>query len=212
MKILLIGGAAAIALAAGTAALAQTGAAPAPAPMADKIVTRAEVLAMVRDRFAKLDANKDGAVTTDELANIRERVKARVMTMRGDGKDSMAEQPGAIFDRIDENRDGMISRDEFAKHRQVRIEKRVVIRDGKAADKGGMRMHGMHGGMGGGGPMMILRMADANKDGRITSAEAESAALKHFEMADINRDGRITPDERRQMHERMGAEHGHDHG
>jgi hypothetical protein len=31
--------------------------------------------------------------------------------------------------------------------------------------------------------------------------------LRHFDMADANHDGQITPDERRQMHERMRAEH-----
>ena len=60
---------AAAALMAGTAALAQTApVAPAPAappppmahPMADKVMTRAEVVAMVREHFAQLDADKDG--------------------------------------------------------------------------------------------------------------------------------------------------------
>ena len=53
----------------------------------------------------------------------------------------------------------------------------------------------------------MFEMADANKDGRVTLQEAQAAALKHFDMADANRDGQVTPDERRQMHERMRAEH-----
>ena len=40
-------------------------------------------------------------------------------------------------------------------------------------------------------------MADTNKDGRITLAEAESMALQHFDQMDTNRDGQVTPDERR---------------
>jgi hypothetical protein len=31
--------------------------------------------------------------------------------------------------------------------------------------------------------------------------------LRHFDMADANHDGQITPDERKQMHQRMRAEH-----
>ena len=64
------------ALMAGTAALAQTTPAP-PAPgraaadvrhpMSDKEMTRDEVVAMVREHFGRLDANKDGAITTEEV-------------------------------------------------------------------------------------------------------------------------------------------------
>ena len=68
---------AAAALLAGTAALAQTApvASPAPSappapmahPMADKTMTRAEVVAMVRDHFGRLDADKNGSITTEEV-------------------------------------------------------------------------------------------------------------------------------------------------
>lgn len=33
------------------------------------------------------------------------------------------------------------------------------------------------------------------------------AALRHFDMADLNHDGCLTPEERKQAHERMRAEH-----
>ena len=42
----------------------------------------------------------------------------------------------------------------------------------------------------------MLRMADANRDGRVSLAEATTGALQHFDMMDSNRDGRITPEER----------------
>ena len=101
----------------------------------------------------------------------------------------------AAFDRLDANRDGAISRDEFAKGREVRIEKRIVRNDGApGARPMGMR-HGGGRGMGGG----MMRMADSNNDGRVTLAEAEAAALRHFDMMDVNRDGRVTPEERQQM-------------
>ena len=51
----------------------------------------------------------------------------------------------------------------------------------------------------GGGGMMgaaMLKMADANRDGRVSRAEAASGALRHFDMMDSNRDGRLTPEER----------------
>ena len=53
----------------------------------------------------------------------------------------------------------------------------------------------------------MFEMADANKDGRVTLQEAQTAALQHFDMVDTNRDGQITPEERMQMHQRIRAAH-----
>ena len=39
----------------------------------------------------------------------------------------------------------------------------------------------------------------SEEDGRVTLAEAQAAALAHFDRADTNRDGRITPDEHRKI-------------
>ena len=108
--------------------------------------------------------------------------------------------PNAAFDRMDANKDGSISREEFATAREERIERRTVMReerkegakDGKQARKHVMRMHG---GRGFGARMIV--MADTDKDGRITLAEAEALALQHFDQLDTNRDGQVTPEERR---------------
>jgi Ca2+-binding EF-hand superfamily protein len=186
------------ALLAGTAVIAQTApvappAPPAPMhhPMTDKVMTRAEMVTMVRDHFGRLDADKDGAVTTAEVAE-------RHGKMAGHGKhiDGAAPQmrdPNAAFDRIDANKDGSISRDEFAKAREQRHEKRIVIKEQRHEKRREMRRHRM-GGLG--GARMIV-MADTNKDGRITLAEAEAMALQHFDQLDSNRDGQVTPEERR---------------
>ena len=199
MKTMLI--AATVALA-GTAALAQTAAPPAPAaPMADGAMTRDEMVAKVRDHFSRLDADKDGSITTAEMSAMHERMKGHEMAEGGESHVMMREHemhdPNAAFDRLDTNKDGMISRDEFAKGREVRIEKRIVRRekikeareDGKPGE---MRMHRM-GGMG--AHMMV--MADSNKDGRITLQEAEAMALQHFDQMDSNHDGKVTREERR---------------
>jgi Ca2+-binding EF-hand superfamily protein len=173
--------------------LAQPTAPVAPArPMADKIVTRAEVDAKVRAKFARLDANRDGFLTTEEMAAGRGHRMANRQANKGAGH--AMRDPNAAFDRLDANRDGMINRDEFARARQMRMEKRVVMnRDGATPGQPGA-MRGKRGGMMGGG---MLKMADANNDGRVTLQEATSGAMRHFDMVDTNRDGRITPEERR---------------
>lgn len=214
---------AATALLAGTAALAQTApasapapAAPAPAatpmahPMHDKVMTRAEVVANVREHFTKLDANKDGSVTKEEAMEGHMQYAKRFELKKGDAPHVMMHEgpmgdPNAAFDRLDANKDGSISREEFAKAREQRIERRMVMReehqdgakdspkDGKEVRKHVMRMHGGHGGF---GSRMIV-MADTDKDGKITMVEAEALALQHFDQMDSNKDGQVTPEERR---------------
>jgi Ca2+-binding EF-hand superfamily protein len=204
MKTVLIAATAALA---DTAALAQPAAPVAPVapaapvrPMADHVMTRTEVVEMVRDHFGRFDTDKDGSITSEEMntfGRMAERklpdgAQPRVMIHEGPMGD-----PAAAFDRLDANKDGMISREEFSKAREQRIEKRIVMREKiKDADKAGklgeMRMH-RRGGMG--GTRMIV-MADSDHDGKITLSEAETMALKHFDEMDSNHDGQVTGEER----------------
>ena len=192
-------------LMAGTAALAQTAQiAPAPVapsapmahPMDDKIMTRNEVVAMVRDHFGRLDADKNGSITTEEAMKSHGQRRDHARPRRAERSD-----PNAAFDRLDANKDGAIGRDEFAKAHEQRIEKRIEIREHRqeAARDGkgpggrefrGYRMGGMMGGR-------MIVMADSNHDGNITLGEAESLALQHFDQMDSNHDGQVTPEERR---------------
>ena len=191
--------ASAIALVA-TAAVAVAQPAPTPAAPAEKTMVRGDVQAMVRAHFTAMDTNKDGAITTVEVAAMKSHHGAMGEQGTGHGMDhggpgamkmhdGPMHDPAKAFDRLDANKDGMISRDEFAKGREMRIEKRIVMREDGAKHGGGMG-----GGMGGG---HMIAMADTNHDGRITLAEAEAMALQHFDKMDANHDGQVTRDERR---------------
>ncbi|MFL6841323.1 MAG: EF-hand domain-containing protein, partial [Sphingomicrobium sp.] len=166
-----------------------------------------EVVARVREHFAQLDTNRDNILTKQEADAGRDIIKQRIVEKRGDrGEHKMRfehHDPAAAFDRFDANKDGSISRDEFAKAHEMRIERRVELKDGQPGHLEGMRMHRMGGRFAGG----MFVMADANKDGQVTLQEATDAAVRHFDMADANRDGRITPDERMQMHRQMIEKH-----
>ena len=200
---------AAAALLAGTAALAQTApvappvaaAAPMAHPMADKVMTRAEVVAMVREHFGA-DGHQQGRHRSPRpKSTAAPRQMARgLQGMDARPCDARMGDPNAAFDRLDANKDGSISRDEFAKAREQRIERRVEIRkERKEGAKDGKEVRASHAharGMGGFGGRMIV-MADTNKDGQITLAEAEALALQHFDQMDTNRDGQVTPEERR---------------
>ncbi len=189
--------------------------------------TRDQAVAKVREHFAKMDTNRDGFVAGDEMQSMRghRQGQGQMGERRGRGGDRMARNeraprdPAAAFDRLDANRDGMISREEFGRAREVREERRIVINrapggvpgaPGMAGDHQGMRkMHRM-GGMGGGRAMGggMMRLADLDRDGRVSLQEATTSALQRFDRVDANRDGRITPEERRQQREQRKAMRG----
>src|SRR5690349_14751307 len=83
----------------------------------------------------------------------------------------------AMFARLDTNHDNVLSRAEFdavGQQLKARMEHASVARGGMAA--------------------RMFDRADANKDGRVTLAEMQQAALAQFDRADLNHDGTITPE------------------
>ena len=59
---------------------------------------------------------------------------------------------------------------------------------------------------GSGSGMMMMRMADSNRDSAVSQAEFGAAALRHFDMADANKDGTLTRAERQAAHQMMRAQ------
>lgn len=191
--------------------------------MADRVITRDDILQHIRTMFSRLDANHDGFLTKNEMAAIHEHMMGMHAAMAhdmagrpmhmGEGAmhvddHAMGMDPGAMFDKLDTNHDGVISRQEFmAGHAQMHERRVIIMRDEKTMHGTGamdMPMHGMNSGR------MVdhfFGMADANHDGRVSLKEAEAAALAHFDRMDLNHDGRITSDERSQAHMMMHERH-----
>ena len=215
MKKALFAGVAAAAFVAIAPAVAQT--APAAAPVATPMAPRApmmrehtrdQVVAKVREHFARLDADRDGFVTKAEADGARAQVRAKFAEGRAERMEHRKERTEMrrehTFERLDTNNDGSISRAEFdAAHaqRDARVAGRgpAVGRHGRMIRDmmmGGM--HAMHGRM--------FELADANKDNRVSLQEAQDAALRRFDTADANRDGRITREEMIQRRQQMRAQ------
>jgi hypothetical protein len=172
-----------LSLIAGAAALAVGGTATAQqAPTPRQPMTRAAAEQRAAQTFDKLDANHDGKIDQADRA-VRE--KAR-------------------FDRVDANHDGQLSYAEFtAMHDQRdgasgKRGQRGAERGDRGEHRMAMRGHG-RGGFRGGMP----RLADADKDGTITQAEFQAAALTRFDRLDANKDGTVTPDEAKAARDSM---------
>lgn len=145
-------------------------------------MTKADVEAKINERFAAVDADKDGAITMDEVKAHRDAKRAARMDSR--------------FKKMDADGDGAISRSEFdtahaARHEKMKTARADGDRDGhRKMYRGGH--HGMKMKMGG----MMFEKADANKDGKVTLAEAKTAAFAHFDKVDTDKNGTVTAQER----------------
>lgn len=154
-------------------------------------VSRAAMQSKIEAKFAGIDANRDGFVDQAEAAAA---AKARRETRRAD-------RLNRRFAALDLNRDGAISRAEFeAGHQQMAERRRARITEMRSEGAGTMmRRHRMmrhaammRGGMG----MRWFERVDADKDGRVSLAEASAAALLRFDRIDADHNGTITPEER----------------
>ena len=163
--------------------------------MASEPMTRVDVEARAKARFAEMDANKDGAMTQAEIASTR--------------TEHMSKMQGEMFTKMDADKNGSISRAEFDAHHQH------MMSEGTApppmAGHGEMKRKHMGHGEGGKGRMGRMDdrrfgMADTSKDGIVTEAEATQAALARFDKVDTNKDGTLSEAERKAAREMMRAE------
>jgi len=157
--------------------------------------TRADVIAKVQQHFAKVDANKDGAITRAEFDAHRAAMKAEWQARR-------AERRAEHFAMLDTDKNGQLSKEEFSAPRAGHGEgdhHRGMHHGGMGMMGGKMRGMGMMGGD-------WFDRIDANKDGRVVFAEARAIPLQMFDKADANKDGTVTPEERKAAWEKMRAE------
>lgn len=172
-----------LALAAGSAAIAQQ---PSPPPLkgghgpggfgllefdknADGKLTKAEFEAGQRARFNEIDGNKDGFTTRDEMRALFEARQGNA------GKERFA--------AFDTDKNGQLSESEFAAARE-----RGPGPDGPRMRLGGPGGPGGPDGFGRGGRLG----PDADNDGKISFAEFSARGSEAFTRADANKDGTVT--------------------
>jgi Ca2+-binding EF-hand superfamily protein len=177
---------------------------------------RADVPTRAQRMFARLDLNRDGNITREEVAASRAKFEAAMSK-------SAPKRASRLFNRLDANHDGQITQAEIDAARAVRVSRgggtnntrhragssTLMARadsnkDGaitraeydSAVAAGKVRVR--HPNMRGSAIARLFDTADVNKDGRVSLEEAQQAALQHFDAADTNHDGVLTSDERRQ--------------
>jgi hypothetical protein len=156
------------------------------------------VQTQVQSHFSAMDSNRDGFVTKAE-------VEERGNAWRAQRQTKMAERKGDRFERLDANKDGSISRAEFDGAQANRGDRGKAGTDRRAArgERGKMAGHGMMAGRFGAG---MLERADADRDGRLSLAEASAAALARFDRVDADRNGIISPAERQAARQQMRSQ------
>lgn len=190
-RTLLIGGVAAVTLAAlagaATAQQAPRATAERHAQRADTDgdgrISQAEFVGRRVERLTAADADRDGSVTREEL--------------RAQGHARMQQRAEARFARLDANSDGALSREEFT----------------AARANGARRPMRAHGGPGRPGPRMAAHGGPRGERGPINVAEVQAKAEQAFTRLDADHDGFVTAEEaragrqqaREQRRERMAA-------
>jgi Ca2+-binding EF-hand superfamily protein len=169
-------------------------------------MTRDEVVKHVRELFARLDTNRDGFITKDEIEAFHQKFAGmaqmghdmaehahgmaelgREMAERHADDGMPMPDRGAMFDRLDTNHDGVISRAEFMARRPEVREKRVMImRSADATPEAAMAppMDGH--------PQMKMEMHMRHMGGTGGMGGMGGMGMHLFEMADANHDGRVS--------------------
>jgi Ca2+-binding EF-hand superfamily protein len=162
---------------------------------------RADVGPRIQKMFGKLDSNRDGFITKNEITALQAQFDERAaksapkraarmfdsLDVDHDGKITQGEAAGShakrgrsVFAKADANKDGVVTR---AEYEAATASGKIKIR---------------HAGMRGSLIVRLFDGADLDKDGRVSLSETQQAALNEFDSADANHDGVLTPAERRQ--------------
>lgn len=191
--------------------------------MMNKTEARAEVEGHIATMFTRFDANKDGYLSTAEMAAMQAK-----RTERADAKMEQRAahfDPAKMFAHLDTNKDGKLTKPEVEAARAAHKDAKGAKDGGHGADRLFARADANKDGVitlaemqalpkpgsghagNPGGKAHMLGQADLNKDGKVSLAEAQQVALSHFDRADSNHDGKVTPEERKAAFQATRAQH-----
>jgi Ca2+-binding EF-hand superfamily protein len=145
----------------------------------DGFLSKEEMPDWLHYNFDRLDTNKDGKISKDELtkgmAYLQQRRRPSdvviVLIEMSDCDECCGEEIQRAYEflsKLDKNKDGKLDAGELKAGREMLVKERV---DG------------------------LIRRMDANKDGKISRQEARGMVKEHFDQLDRNKDGFVDRDE-----------------
>lgn len=134
-----------------------------PAPAAPQPIARTDIVRQIDANYKTLDANGDKAVTVAEIQAAQTRAQQAIEA-------EFVKRRDAAFRELDTNKDGQLNAAEFnAGSKTPRLNRPA--------------------------PASIIQEMDSNKDQKISPTEFSANTLANFDRADANRDGIVTPAE-----------------
>jgi Ca2+-binding EF-hand superfamily protein len=173
-------------------------------------LSEAEVMAAAQTMFERRDGNKDGFIDTADASLRkggpgkggpgREKHAGRMferLDLNKDGKvsqEEMLHRASATFLRFDTDGNGEVSKDEVTAKREAFRDAHKAFRQIKAEDGEGRReaRKAMREARGGHMGERMFERADTDKNGSLTRAEMETAAIEMFKARDTDGDGFLT--------------------
>jgi len=151
--------------------------------------SRDDAISKARERFAMADRNHDGFLTRDEL------MPPPPPSPAAPPPPPPAPDRAQMFSAMDADKNGQISRAEFDAFRPPVQSRRVVVMRERRVMPDGPGGPGPRGMMFRGADMpfrMGFAAMDADRDGKISAAEAEQAAAMRFDRLDADHDRILT--------------------
>jgi len=145
----------------------------------DGYLTKDEMPEWLHYNFSRIDTNKDGKISKEELtkgmAYLQQRRRPSdvviVLVEMSDCDEGCGEEIQRAYEflyKLDKNKDGKLDADELKAGRETILKQRV---DG------------------------LIKLLDADKDGKISKKEARGMVKEHFDQLDKNKDGFVDRDE-----------------
>jgi hypothetical protein len=160
-------------------------------------VTRDQALARAEARFVRLDANRDGSITRQEMRAGRQQQQAERQARREARLAQLpAEQRARVEQRMAQRTAPLAERTERRAERRARMQ---AMSPEQRAQLGAQRRANR-------GSIAGQRRGEFANGGTLTLEEFRARALQRFERLDANRDGRITVAERREQRRKLRQE------